>query len=391
VEFTAVLGAAFLLLTLLALRTSLLTYNNLNFAQPWDHHKYIHMAQGNPFDFHIAPFCWRVVTPLLAKILPFNLEWNFFIIAFLSIMLTGVMVYYIACLLGCSAAPAFVGMLLFFSLGFVTKGTLSDFWLSDPLATLFMTAAIVCILARQDLPFVLLLAVGEGVRESVILVAPLYYTLNARRLIDLRLALRTLLYSVPALAVFVGLRTFIPEMNSHGAYLHTLPRGLRIQSLGKSAYSEKNNVERVVRAPLSHVKHSLPAITYLLRSSLVLLPFLPFLRNRMLALRFAPYALLLYMQTVVIDTTPRYLLPLYPVLAVLAVDGVVAVSQRFHIPVLAFAGLPLLLFLLNLVRVNGGDAPGPLQLACIVLYLGVLVGFSWRRGGLWRLGSVTAN
>jgi hypothetical protein len=111
----------------------------------------------------------------------------------------------------------------------------------------------------------------------------------------------------------------------------------------------------------------------------------------MLALRFAPYALLLYMQTVVIDTTPRYLLPLYPVLAVLAVDGVVAVSQRFHIPVLAFAGLPLLLFLLNLVRVNGGDAPGPLQLACIVLYLGVLVGFSWRRGGLWRLGSVTAN
>jgi hypothetical protein len=388
-EFALVFVSALAVFTALALRTTYLTYSNPDFRQPWDHHKYIRMAQGNPFDFHIAPYCWRVVTPLLAKVLPFSLEWNFFFISFLSILMTGVVVYYMARALEFSRELAFVGMLLFFALGYSTKTMLSDFWLTDPLSTFVMSLAILCILTRKDVLFVLLLFLGEGVRETVISVAPLYYTLNARRMIDPRLAVRTVIYALPAVAVFFGLRIFIPEMNNKVSYLHTLTTNLRIQSGGQSSYSEKGIVQSMLRRPLYHIRLTLPAVTNLVRNSMVLLPFLLYTRTRMLALRFAPYALVLYAPTLALGPVARYLIPLYPVLALLSVSGVEFLSQRLRIPVLYFAGLPLLFIGSNLLSVNARDASGVLQTICLFLYLTVLVVVAVQRGGLSRLRAVS--
>ena len=43
-----------------------------------------------------APFCWRIMSPLLAKVLPFDIQTNFFVLAFAGVWLAGVAVYYMA-------------------------------------------------------------------------------------------------------------------------------------------------------------------------------------------------------------------------------------------------------------------------------------------------------
>ena len=64
--------------------TDLMDYSHPHFKNIWNHHKYLWMAKNNPFDFHIAPFCWKVFVPTLEKILPFGVENNFKLIFFVG-------------------------------------------------------------------------------------------------------------------------------------------------------------------------------------------------------------------------------------------------------------------------------------------------------------------
>ena len=56
------------------------------------------------------------MTPLLAKILPFDIQTNFLVLAFAGVWLTGVAVYYMAKAFGFSKALTAIGMLFFFSM-----------------------------------------------------------------------------------------------------------------------------------------------------------------------------------------------------------------------------------------------------------------------------------
>jgi hypothetical protein len=61
----SIISAISLVLTLIIFsRTELFIESHQDFIKPWDHHKYIFMAQ-HPMQFHIAPFCWRIVQLLL--------------------------------------------------------------------------------------------------------------------------------------------------------------------------------------------------------------------------------------------------------------------------------------------------------------------------------------
>ena len=51
-----------------------------------------------------APYCWRIMTPLLAKTLPFDIQTSFLVLAFAGVWLTGVAVYYMAKAFGFSKA-----------------------------------------------------------------------------------------------------------------------------------------------------------------------------------------------------------------------------------------------------------------------------------------------
>jgi hypothetical protein len=113
-EFMRVASIALLAVSVLLLRTNIMTYDHPHFAFIMDHHKYIRMAAGSPFDFYIAPFCWRVVNPLIARLLPFDLQWNFLIISFISVWMTGVAIYYLAKKLNFSKELSLIGMFMFF-------------------------------------------------------------------------------------------------------------------------------------------------------------------------------------------------------------------------------------------------------------------------------------
>ncbi len=137
-----------ILLTILILRTEKLLYSNLMFNQPWDHHKYIEMAK-HPFNFHIAPYCWRIFVPLIAYILPFDLEINFLIITYASIWITSLLIYYLLKECNFDKKFALTGLIIYFSLGWATKFYIQDFWLVDSTAFLFIVIIIYFLLKKM--------------------------------------------------------------------------------------------------------------------------------------------------------------------------------------------------------------------------------------------------
>jgi len=202
----AVALAALLLTSALYLRTDPLDSTHPRYAHPGDWHKYVHMAEHNPFDFHIAPYAWRVGEPALVKILPGSTAFGFALITFLSIWFNGVMIFLLARAFGFSGTAAWLGVALYFSVGWATKMMFYYCQLVDPFSLLFITAAFLAAKLKRPLWFIIITALGVSVKESVIFVLPLYYSLNAARRADSRLLVRTLLLALPAVAVYAGIR-----------------------------------------------------------------------------------------------------------------------------------------------------------------------------------------
>ena len=178
------LVASFSITLIFYLKTDIMNYTHPHFSNPWDHHKYIFMAETNPFDFHIAPFCWRILVPFLASIMPFELITNFLVITLTSISLTGYVMYKIGEIVFNERLWSFVLMLSYFSIGVTTKFLIYDFWLVDPLAYLLITVGIYSILKRNEGMFVVVTTLGALTKEIVLFILPLYYTLNTKKLFD---------------------------------------------------------------------------------------------------------------------------------------------------------------------------------------------------------------
>ena len=137
-ELLAVLSISCAMLGMLYLRTYRITRTDAVFKEPYDHHKYIYMALHNPLDFHIAPFAWRFLNSLFAKMLPFGVDTNFLVLMLIEILLTAVMVYFMLKAAGFGQTVALTGLFFYWGLAQATKGTLSMVWLSDPLTHLFI-------------------------------------------------------------------------------------------------------------------------------------------------------------------------------------------------------------------------------------------------------------
>lgn len=353
-EFLLLAIIGLLLVSILAIRTDKMNYDHALFNKNWDHHKYIAMAAGNPFDFHIAPFCWRIGTPVLAKALPLDLPDSFTVISFISIWMTGVLVYYLARIFEFSKTYAFVGMLMFFSLKYATRLYLFIFWSADPLSFLFIVLSIYCILSKKDMLFLLVIMTGVTVKESVIFAAPLYYTFNARKLIDGKLAIRMLLLVAPAVSVLISLRLGIPKMNNDVAYLSTLPEKLRIVQEGTSSYDylallREIGLERVKMLSLSTLgDYTVGTFGVVLMS----LPFFSVKRNIELFLRFIPFLALVGSQLLFAVGTNRLLALAFPAIIMMALNGLVTVSGALFIKPKYFIILALLIFGVNLITVN---------------------------------------
>lgn len=355
-------------------RTDLVTYDHALFPLPWDRHKYIAMAAGNPFDFHIAPFCWRIGKPLLAKLLPFGLQNSFLLISFVSVWLAGIFSWQLARAFGCSRALALTGLLFFFTLQWGPKFFLFEFWLPDSTICMLVILAVLLLRRGQLAAFIVVTTLGVTVKESMLFVLPLAYTFTATRWIDWPAARRAALVGLPAVLTFIAIRLAIPAWNHDPAYIASLPERLWLVRNGTSEYglveSFRQEVgNRVDRFGYADIK-SYTVATF--GPALTLLALLALHYNRAWLLRFLPFMALVAAQMLFGHDIERYLVLAFPAVLVLALSSAAGLSARFAIPELSWALVPGILMAFELVRVWPYFLPLREHVLALLLALGAI-------------------
>ena len=368
-EYVTVFFAAAVAVALLVIRTDLKTMGTAAFADPgWDRHLYIEMARRGLFDFRLAPYCWRILEPALAAALPFDLQTSFMTVTFAALVGLGAAVYGLVRTAGFSRWHGLIAMLLFFSLGWGPKFVVSDFWVSDALGSLFVVLALNFALRKRPIEMAVALAVGVLAKESVLFVAPLFYTLHARSLFDWRRLRTTLLVIAPAVVVLVALRLLIPEANGDGSYIATMPPVISRfpEIFPPYSYIDRfNAIGRDLRWGDRAWGDFDTYITDPFGIALLGLTLIGTARKPMLALRLAPFVVLVYSQLLFATDTQRLIVLAFPALALLAMPGLDALASWLRVRVALF--LPAALALFALVLLSRTDYGSPLLLQAAVL------------------------
>ena len=380
-RLAAVAGLSALCAALLWLRTDHLTPASPYFGLPWDHHMYLFMATHGPFSFHVAPYCWRVLVPFVVWALPFSAQAGFTAVTLAAVVLTGVAVWAVCWRLGLGPAPSTAGMLLYFSLGYATKWTVFDVWLTDPLAILLVAAAVLLALSGRDVAFAACLALGVLAKESVIFAAPLFYTLQAGRRWDRRLALRTVAVALPAVAALAAVHLAIPAMNHDPAYVRTLPEPIRRNTIPDYTLGAVLHDTVVRRA-----HHLAQTLVRSVSAFGLLVPVLAVvgLRRpaaRSFGARVLPFLVLDYVQLLFAYNTERLLVLAAAVVVPLAVWGMVELMELRGSGPAPFVALAAAFFAMQLVGRHEWE-PNPLiQLAVIAAFVPFAGPWSpWSRG-----------
>ncbi len=372
-------GVAALCTGLLWFRTDHLTPGTPYFALPWDHHMYIAMAVQGPFGFHIAPYGWRVLAPALVWVMPFSAQLGFQLVSIATVWATGVAVWVLLRRLGFAAPIAVAGLLLYFAVGYATKWTLFDFWLTDPLAFLLATCAVLLALSGRDVGFAVCLALGAMAKESVIFVAPLAYTLRAARPWDRSLAVRTIGATLPAVAVLVALHVGIPARNADPAYVARFPAAIRDNVIPHYTYGSV--LHHIVGKRLHHLGSTLvrTVSAFGLVVPLLAVVGLRSPRARSFALRSVPFLVLVLTQLLFAYNTERLLVLGLVAVVPMATWGLEQLMELRGAGPAAYVVLAATVFAVQLVGVHEWE-PNPL------IQLGILAAFV-PFVGPWRFGS----
>lgn len=334
-EFIPVLGLTLLVVAGFFLRTNRLDYSDPDFTELWDHYYYIEMATGHPAGERFAPFEYRILNPLLASVLPFEISVNFTILNLAALTFSGVIFYYMLKAADFSKPQSVIGLLFYFSLGWAVRFNIYDFWITDPLSYAFTAAALWSILTKKDLAFALLLAAGVLAKESVLFVAPLYYTLNTKKLVDGKVLLRFITLTAPAVLMILILRSSIPTTNPQ----YNLPY------LWETIGSKR--IIQLLKDPADYIP------LYTIGSfgvSFFILPFFAMKKNLTAFLKFSPFIALTYLSLLLAYNTERLLVALFPVMTILALYGIQNITDKTGVDEKVFLSLPLALIVLLLAR-----------------------------------------
>jgi hypothetical protein len=281
-----------------------MTPQSPEFALPGDHHHYLSFASGQPD--HVAPFCWRLGLPLLARALSaagLPLWTSFLIPAFLSIAGAGLLIFLVAREAGGSPIRPWLALALFFALPQGAVWALHDFWIPDAMSLLVISAGLLAILRKRDLAFLVVLLAGTVVKESALFLVPLFYGLRARRVWDARVAWRSVLLALPAVAAFLLLRLVLPQDGSY-----TWAGAAREAWAYHASLSLPQILARLTIGPLG---------------ILAPLAVLGAWRERTLALRLLPFLAAVYVQVIFARNIERMVILAVPplILAALAAFG----------------------------------------------------------------------
>ncbi len=187
-----------------------------------DNEFYYMMAQDITCIFErkiIPPFSYRILVPLLVYILPFNIEFSFAIIGFISYYLMGIILYF-TLRVHFNKNYSIIGLILF--IVFIESTT--DFlfvefgavYLIDPLAYLFFICCFYAILKQNSKLYGIFLFLGVLTKESILFTIPVFFLYDYYRNHDkfeykngMKSIFRNTKYILPAIFTFLLLRLFI--------------------------------------------------------------------------------------------------------------------------------------------------------------------------------------
>jgi hypothetical protein len=347
-ELVPLTALVLVLIGLLWLRTAKLVPSDPAYGLPRDHHMYAFMATHPVGSLHVAPWGWRLFGPAFAPLVPGSVTVGFQVLAVGALSLTALAMFLIVRRLGFDRRLAIIGVVLFLSLGYAVKFNLYDFWLTDPLAFFFTAAVLLCVVLRLDIGFAICLAIGVLAKESVFFVVGLHYGLRARRPVDPQAALNTLLLALPAIAVLIGVRATIPSWNERPSYLASLPLPIRRNARTVPSYDAID----VLRATVERQDWPGAAFDALTTFGVTvsLLVVLGARAARGLAVRFAPFLVLVLSQLLFALNTQRLVALAFPAVIVLALAGLRKLRDDLHVDEGILFALALGTFGLGLIQ-----------------------------------------
>jgi len=154
----------------------------------WDF--YIRMSRDITSIFKseiITPFCYRPLMPLLSGLLPFNLEFNYALIIFISTYLTGIVLYF-TLRIYFTKKISIIGLVFFCYLNYIViihKTTVLfdygffhyyfyDIYNVDSLALLFIMLCFYSILSSKKKMYSIFLVLGVLTKEIVLITIPVF-------------------------------------------------------------------------------------------------------------------------------------------------------------------------------------------------------------------------
>jgi hypothetical protein len=207
-----------LLLAALVLCSDLMFNSHPLYHGEWMHFGYLKTVENLPAVYAEVPYCWRLLVPALVSILPLPAEWGFLLLTYISLAVTGVLLFSIVRGLAVDVRYAWIALLAYASMVFVLRINVIEFIAVDAPAFMFMTVAVWAILRKKNGIFVLAAVLGVLVKEIVLVVLPLYVTLTmvygGKREALMVVLRRSVLLALPAVFVFIAMRLLVaPEQN----------------------------------------------------------------------------------------------------------------------------------------------------------------------------------
>ncbi len=216
-------------------------------ALPMDHHKYIAMAQQDLGTFRIAPFCWRIGMPSLARMVGGD-PWT--VMAVLTSIGLICMMCAVALLVWDATASKrhVLGVCAtVLAMGWLTRTSVWNPATVDMLACGLMMISVYLLTRRVWVWSAIMLCGAVLVKESALLALPIALVVSSQRSWK-HLAMWTL----PAVVVVAIVRLSITAGNADASYLATLPEALRLVQHGTSTYSLSYLVSTIALDRLLH-------------------------------------------------------------------------------------------------------------------------------------------
>lgn len=167
---------------------------------------YLEMSYA-PFQSSVAPYMYRLLTPVLVYLLPFNHMMGFTLINLTGLFGTAILFYYYLKKLNFNKMHCFFGVIFFISAPTVIY-SMYDIALVDILSFLFFLLAFYAILCKNDKLYLFALILGVLNKETILFTLPLYF-LCKNESKGLGHALKkTLLMALVPLVLFISIRYF---------------------------------------------------------------------------------------------------------------------------------------------------------------------------------------